>query len=225
VVKGILSQLSPEDELIVVSPRKPEADREFVWVPFDNGGCDPTTGATLSTQPGYPSGGPERDAGRAVAKGTHLMCIDDDDLFLPDALSRGRLAAAENPTAWHIFRMQYGVKGQWTSPDSVVVNNERVMWGHEGLIRLGNIGGSMYVMPNSPLLKWDRSASNGVANISEDFWVMHNYHQATGCPVVWHPEIISIIKPTREQIMNIIGVDVPELRYARQFQLWDGVPQ
>ncbi len=227
VVLSILPQLLPEDELIVVSWRPPvKSHPQMKWVHFENGGYDATTGASLNREPGYPSGGPERDAGRAAAKGTHIMGIDDDDLFLPDALARGRAAAEAQPTAWHIFRMVYGVNGQWISPEATKLpNGQVVLWGQKQEVLIGNIGGSMYCMPNDPRLKWDRSAPGGTQNISEDFWVMYNYWKLTGCPVVFHPEVISVIKPTAQQIKDLIGVDVPNLRYVRQFDIWDGVPR
>jgi hypothetical protein len=248
-VQSIINQLLPGDELIVVGPRKPEVlvpkwdfRDDFKFVHRDNGGCDPVTMKSLSTEPGYPSGAVERDMGRAVATGSHLMVIDDDDIYLPNALELAReairkqsllvVASGEAPPI-HIFRMQYGYQKQWKSHFSKDMTDRRVwrgrdpeevwvLWG-DPIMEIGNIGGSMSVYPNNELLgKWD--CAGGLKNVAEDFHIVANYNAAAKVRPVFHPEVNSIVKPTPQQIADHLGLPRPAfIQYAPQAVVnWDG---
>src|SRR5437588_3541660 len=85
-----------------------------------------------------------RNSGVARAAGSHLIFLDDDDAYVPGALAAMRRFAAENPGRIGIFRMEL-VSGAriWTEP----------------VLRYGNVGSPMFVVPNVPgkLGRWDQS--------------------------------------------------------------------
>lgn len=240
-VASVKQQLHAGDELIVVSPRRPEVLKphydirdDFTWVPFENGGYHPESMRSLNTGPGYPSGGPERDAGLALARGSHVMVIDDDDLYLPHALEAARhQIETSDPAAVHIFRMRYGCSKQWRSPfvknlrqgwNRGLDEHEWALWG-EPLLEIGNVGSAMCLFPNDPRIRWDRSAPGGKQNESEDFWVVKNFVVATKRRPVFVPLVIGIIKPTPAEIGEVLGIDPPDVWYAPQPVVkWDGRP-
>jgi hypothetical protein len=236
VVASITHQLLPGDELIVVGARKPEIIRpmgdwrdDFVYIHRDNAGL-------RQLEPGYASGAVERDMGRAVAKGTHLIPIDDDDFMTPDYLQRAREAIANstNPLDWFVFRMQYGSPKQWISPcsyrASFTPDAPWVLFGYPNVV-LGNVGGAMYVIPNNEHLgNWDCSALGGAKNSSEDYWILVNYINKTGIQPTFIPHVTVLIRPTHQQIFELTSVmPPPTLKYTEQhlgpnLGIWDGVP-
>jgi hypothetical protein len=78
----------------------------------------------------------------ARASGSHLLFLDDDDEYVPGALSTMRRWAAEHPDRIGIFRERL-VDGSlhWTTPE----------------FRIGNVGTVLFVVPNRPekLGVWD----------------------------------------------------------------------
>lgn len=239
-VQSVLNQLHPGDECIVVGPRQPEIlelkydvrDDLLRWVPFENGGYDPVTLRAHKQSPGYPSGGPERDAGRAAAKNTHIMVIDDDDILIGGALDAVRQHIAAQPgLSVGIFRMRYGCKKQWRSPYAKDLGIpwtrgceewNLVLWG-EPILELGNVGSAMCVFPNDDRLQWHKSAPGGAENISEDYWVVRNYVTLTKIRPVFIPTVIGIIKPHPDEIATVLGIAPPPIHYAPQDK-WDGTP-
>jgi hypothetical protein len=242
-VASVLRELNPTegDELIVVSPRKPrivapcyDIRDDFKWLEFQNGGYDEATYKSFNKEPGYPSGAVERDAGKAIATGTHIMVIDDDDIFIEGAIKAARFAATVVPDVPHIFRMRYGTLKQWISPEAKNLKAtwnrglgpeyDWVLWG-DPVLKLGNVGSAMCLLPNDPSIKWDCSAPGGQKNVSEDFWVVRNFVQKNQCRPIFHETVIGIIKPTIVQLRDAIGIEDQGLRYVPQPVVgWNGVP-
>src|ERR671936_1149553 len=51
------------------------------------------------------------------ARGTHLLFMDDDDVYVPGALARIRRFADENPGRIGIFKLEYVVRTRrWVDP-------------------------------------------------------------------------------------------------------------
>ncbi len=78
------------------------------------------------------------------ARGTHLIFLDDDDEYVRGAFEAMRRFASDNPGRIGIFQMQL-----W---------NGAVLW-TEPVLRYGNVGSPMFVVPNVPgrLGRWDQS--------------------------------------------------------------------
>jgi hypothetical protein len=240
-VASVLRELRPNegDQLIVVGPRKPEIIKpcydirdDLIWIKHDNGGYDPTNMKSRNNGPGYPSGGEERDIGRAAATGSHIMVIDDDDIFIEGAFMGVRLAIETDPLAIHIFRVRYGCTKQWRSPHAKnlragwnrgIDEHEWVLWG-DPLLILGNVGAMMCLFPNSPDLKWDCSDPSGAKNKNEDFWVVSNYVHQTKRRPEFNTNVIGIIKPTPAELGHALSIEPPPIRYAPQAGIWDGTP-
>lgn len=237
-VRSALKQMEPGDEVLVVGPRKPEVEHEQLrWLQYDNMGCDPTTlrPRRRETEPGYASGAIERDLGREAAKTTHITVIDDDDVHVEGALAAYRDAIAAAPDLITVFRVQYGDTRQWVSQHALDVGTGYtydcypksrvgmlhnappfptwVLWGQPRLM-LGEVGSAMCVFPNDPLLRWERSAPGGAKNVSEDYWVVQNYVNATGKGVRFDPRVVALIRPAGHEVSRILGEAVPEPRYC-----------
>jgi hypothetical protein len=78
------------------------------------------------------------------AAGSHLLFIDDDDIYVPDALARMRRFADENPGRIGIFRMKHVVgTTHWREP----------------AIYYGNVSTQTFCIPNVPgkLGRWHRT--------------------------------------------------------------------
>lgn len=81
-----------------------------------------------------------RNNGIGVAKGTHLLFIDDDDVYEPLALHRIRAFVQAAPDDMHIWRMLPRGKSQplWSAP--------RLMQ--------GNVGTPMFAVPRHEAGRW-----------------------------------------------------------------------
>lgn len=77
------------------------------------------------------------NAGYLVASGTHILRIDDDDVYVPGALNVVRRVVSGQPDKIAIFRMRAVVKRYLYD----------VIW-REPTIALGNVGTPMIVVPN-----------------------------------------------------------------------------
>ncbi len=85
------------------------------------------------------TGGPQRNFGMTQATGTHLIAIDDDDLYVNDALTIVRQAILEHPLNVLLFKEE----------SKVVRHSWGVVW-KDKEIRRGNVGTQMVVAPNIP---------------------------------------------------------------------------
>lgn len=97
------------------------------------------------------SGGHQRMLGMSVANGTHLVFIDDDDVYRDGSFQVIRKAASENPNKIPIFKMKAMAKH--LSYD--------ILW-REPKLYLGNVGTPMFCVPNvkSRLGAWSISICN-----------------------------------------------------------------
>lgn len=77
-----------------------------------------------------------RNVMMASAKGDYILSIDDDDVYLPDALDFVRAALALAPGRPHMFRL---IRGGRFGDD--------VVW-TDKVIREGNVGTQMICVPN-----------------------------------------------------------------------------
>ncbi len=81
----------------------------------------------------------------------------------------------------------------------------------------------MCLFPNDARLKWYASAPGGNVNENEDFWVMMNFVRLTQRRPIFDPTVIGIIKPTPEQIGQVLNIDPPPIHYTPQSVVgWDG---
>lgn len=121
-------------------------------------------------------GHPQRTIAQILATGTHLVHIDDDDVFAPDALFMIKRAIAESPDRPLIFKMKC-VSGR---------HHWEKLWGIPSLF-LGNIGTPMFVAPNikNRLAPWEPKPGGDFEHIS-------NTVNKFGGPafIVWRQEVI-----------------------------------
>lgn len=95
-------------------------------------------------------GGPQRNIGMSVATSSHLCFIDDDDEYLPGALSDVRTAAENNPGKILIFKEE-GADPRHTW---------EIVWKNR-TVEFGNIGSQGLVVPNIKLQLGRWGASRG----------------------------------------------------------------
>lgn len=124
-------------------------------------------------------GGPARNMGIAAAAGTHLLFIDDDDVYRAGAIVAMRLRAAQEPRKILIFKMA-GVskRHKW---DELWTDKE---------IRPGNVGTPMFVVPRMlhPIPEWPSTRWG-------DYYFLREAVERFGGPtaVSWEDEIVADI--------------------------------
>jgi glycosyltransferase involved in cell wall biosynthesis len=132
------------------------------------------------------------------ARGTHLVFMDDDDRFAPDALATMRRAAVENPGRVVIFRMRY--------------LDGRLLW-EEPVLRERNISSQMLLVPNVParLGRWDNPDYPRMA----DYRFVADTVAALGDPV-FRTEIVAHIRSDARPFVRVgmkIAAPVQAARY------------
>lgn len=177
-------QLCPGDEVVVVAdgPSARAVAREAT--------C--TLGLPLvlaDTPPTRCWGNAQRDLGMRLARGTHLLFIDDDDAYEPGAFDAIRSKVGQNPTVAHIFRMRFGPghPAWWHDPDHPLV-----LWS-EPMLRAQNVGSPMVVLPNRPELlpAW---TDGDAGDVISDFLFLRRAIPRFGVPV-WHEDVIAVVRP------------------------------
>lgn len=120
--------------------------------------------------PGGDWGGRERMTAMQVARGSHLLFVDDDDALLPEALEEVREALAVAPDRPHIFSM-LNIDGRVLPAGRVVAQ--------------GNIGTPQLIAPNvaSKLGQWGTRYEGDY-----DFIVSTLAHYPDG--PIWHDAVI-----------------------------------
>jgi hypothetical protein len=121
-----------------------------------------------------PWGHGSRNLLMAHAKGTHLMFMDDDDVYEPGALTAVREAISAYPDRVHIFQMRY--------------SNGHVLWSTKEL-REGNVSTQMVVTPNikEQLGRWG-------SRYEGDYDFIKETCAYQGDPV-WHQFVIASVRP------------------------------
>jgi glycosyltransferase involved in cell wall biosynthesis len=111
---------------------------------------------------------------RAIA--SHLVFLDDDDEFVPDALAKFRRFALENPGLVGLFRMQL--------PTGDLVWNEPVF-------AYGQVGGPTMVVPNvrGRLGSWVQS------EVGNDWTFLEASLQLQGTQPIFRDEIVARVRP------------------------------
>lgn len=115
-----------------------------------------------------------RNSAMKRAAGTHLLFMDDDDVYTENALYTIRKAVAQQPTRIHIFKMQY--------------MDGHTLWAHPE-VEYANIGTPMLCIPND-----ERKGSWSEAYGSDyDFLqtTLMNHDQSP----VFHADIVALIRP------------------------------
>lgn len=144
------------------------------------------------------NGGSQRDLGILVAQGDWLLFMDSDDIYTRNALDEVRQSLVESGVKKpHIFKMQGGSHSGWTDIGGGS-GWTGTLWKYERLA-YGNVGTPMVVCPcveGLPL--WSRHDKNG-----HDFgWICDVSNMFNG--VVWVDKVISIIRPSAEEVRREI---------------------
>ncbi len=115
-----------------------------------------------------------RTEGMRLATGTHLAFLDDDDVYLPDAIPLFRTFASGTPV---IFKMDDPTHG--------------ILW-REPFLRYANVGTPMILVPNDPdrLGVWE-AHENGCGG---DFTFLRGCVEKMGDPI-WREELVAKVRP------------------------------
>lgn len=175
---SLFPQVTEADQVIVVADGKHDEAQAIAEK------CGfPVTYHTMkkSSDTGYSA----RHRGMSLATGTHLVFMDDDDIFTETALRSIRTVASENPEKILIFRMIYAKDG-------------RTLW-HTPELRYGNVGSPMIVTPNIParLGKWQPSKfSKRPGGGGGDYeFVTSTAKLSPSGAVIFRKEIVCIVRP------------------------------
>lgn len=143
-------ELQPGDEIIVVGNIDRQPDLRAKYIP---------------AQQGNDWGGSERRLGMTAARGKYLAFIDDDDVYVPGARDVMAAVVAEVPDRPIVFRMRYP--------------NGFVLW-LEPVMRCGNIGTPMTLMPNDAKLgTWTGRRECDFDFLQSSGWAPDDYAWAT----------------------------------------------
>lgn len=115
-------------------------------------------------------GGPARNHGVGLARGSHLLFIDDDDVYWPGAIDTIRAWVADAPASIHVWRM--------------VARGGKVVWAAPKLVQ-GNIGTPMFCVPRGAAGVWTERYEG-------DFDFVRDSHRRMNdqdC-LVWHEDIL-----------------------------------
>ncbi len=123
-------------------------------------------------------GGHQRNVGMGLAKGTHVLFMDDDDRYTAGALEVVRKAVSASPNAPHFFKMESMTdRRPW-----------KRIW-EEKRVFLGNVGSPMFVFPiiDGLLGTWPMSHCSDFGFVSD---TIPRFGEDR---IVWHEEVIAEI--------------------------------
>lgn len=156
-LRSITEQFMPGDELIV------QRDATGDW------------GATPRTR------------GQEAATGTHILWMDDDDVYTPGAIARIRAAVAKNPARPHLFRIR---------------REERfndVLW-REPRVAVGNVSTQMFCVPNDRgrLGKW------GVRYEGDFDFINDTLSKYPVGSVIFIDDVVAVWRPGRHRLVRSV---------------------
>ncbi len=127
-----------------------------------------------------------RERGAAIATGTHLAFLDDDDIYTEGAIEKMRDAACDRPV---IFRMDHPRHG--------------ILW-REKELEFGNVGTPMFLVPNDhdKLGRWYPHMP-ALKEPGGDFTFIKGCVDAMGDPV-WRDEVICMVRPDLVRSIAIV---------------------
>lgn len=179
-VTSVVDQLEDGDELLVVGDGKQPAAAEVV---------EEFQPAQLlyveCSRPGSVFGNAQRDFGMQLAysRSSHLMFLDDDDVYTAGALDLVRWEISQHsPAAAHVFKAAWG-PGHHA--------HGVTLW-REPVVREQNIATPMVVLPNRYYdCSWWQFNARGVVS---DFGFLEAALGQCGT-VVWHDAAIAVVRP------------------------------
>jgi glycosyltransferase involved in cell wall biosynthesis len=157
-------ELSKGDEVLVVGEDKPEI----------RGIAEKLSYRFIECPAGNDFGASERRVGIPEAKGTHLVFLDDDDIFLPGAFAAMRKACTDRPV---MFQM--------------IWNDGRTLWETKE-IKCGNFGTPCFVTPNIP----EKLGEWGLRYEGDYDFVVSTLALYPPDSLIWEPTVIYQCRPT-----------------------------
>ena len=154
-LKSITAQLEPGDELMIIRD--------------DSGDAGDTP----------------RNQSMSRAAGTHLLFMDDDDVYVPGALAKMRRFADENPGKIGIFRIEYTVgPKRWKVPE----------------LKNRNVSTQTFLVPNVPgkLGVWEHRGT-----VHGDFIFIEETARLQGEPV-FVDEVTVRVRPIRNPLKVLV---------------------
>ncbi len=129
--------------------------------------------------------------GSRLVKTTHRAQLDDDDVWMPDALRTVRAAITEEPARPHIFKMDWRNAGEHRP-----AADRPVLWA-EPVMREANVGTPMLVAPFDPSkdAEWEPRYNGDFAHIAG------TCARYPGGPV-WHNDVICYTRPHLDGIRH-----------------------
>ena len=127
------------------------------------------------------AGDTPRNVSMHRAAGTHLLFMDDDDVYVPDALAKMRRFADENPGRIGIFRIQYTVgPKRWKVPE----------------LKNRNVSTQTFLVPNVPgkLGVWEHRGT-----VHGDFVFIEETARLQGDPI-FVDEVTVLMRPERNPL-------------------------
>jgi glycosyltransferase involved in cell wall biosynthesis len=115
-----------------------------------------------------------RNLAMPLARGSHLLFLDDDDTLTPGAIASIREALGSEPERPHLFRMRYA--------------DGRLLWQKKEVVE-GNVSTQMIVAPNIPhkLGRWGNRYAG-------DFDFVASTVKLIGEPI-WREEVTCNVRP------------------------------
>lgn len=165
--------MTPTFSIIVPTSGRPTLSRMFASLAPQLGHGDEVMVVRSDCEYGNES----RDSAVARAEGSHLLFMDDDDVYTPAALNTIRQEVASEPSSVHVFRMSY--------------SDGRVLWGSPTL-EVCNIGTPMLCIPNEEgkIGKWE----NGLGPVSDFEFIRQTMELRADAPV-FHEDVVALVRP------------------------------